>query len=359
MGQIVDDNQSSLRDILIPKTKQMVLETSFIFLFVHTFLFTIFSKLEFYAMIQYEIISVLIYAIAIMLLLGIPDDANSSCNRMLSNVIVLIIIELVIHSIVAIICLGSQYQFQTCIYGVMVLILFEHYISGSKPKSFLLIAFVILGNIVIMMCIDNYKPIYNTIDLNIMRFSRVAVPFLTMIFSAWYAMWISSTIFNYEKILEKKASYDKLTGLANRRYIDNIGYIKEQTYAAMIDIDDFKKFNDTYGHDVGDLVLRDLAKIMKSFRLSIDGLYPIRWGGEEFIIIYNTERGYEDFLEILESFIEVVRNSSIEHESLKLGYTITIGAAKGIDAISYEELIKIADEKLYIGKNSGKNRIIS
>ena len=123
----------------------------------------------------------------------------------------------------------------------------------------------------------------------------------------------------------------------------------------VIDIDDFKKINDTYGHDTGDDVLKSLSEILKDVKREHDDLYSIRWGGEEFILIYN---GTEDFLSLVEHVIHEIRDDKVESDNVTLNYHVTIGISDYYDGETIETMIKIADDRLYNGKNSGKNKIV-
>lgn len=162
------------------------------------------------------------------------------------------------------------------------------------------------------------------------------------------------------KELEKLALLDNLTQLANRNYVEREIHnrFEEKKRFTMpfgilfIDIDHFKKFNDTYGHDVGDTVLKFVANTFVANARPFD-LYG-RWGGEEFIgIIRNINaKGLELLGNRLRSLIE---HSYIMHDSVKLNVTISIGATlvKGNDTI--DSLIKRADTLLYKSKAAGRN----
>jgi len=162
------------------------------------------------------------------------------------------------------------------------------------------------------------------------------------------------------KELEKLALLDNLTQLANRNYIEReIQSLLEEKRRLnvpfgilFIDIDHFKKFNDTYGHDVGDDVLKFVANTFVSNARAFD-LYG-RWGGEEFIgIIRNiNDKDLEALGNRVRSLIE---NSYIIHENEKLNVTISIGATLVNANDSIDSLIKRADTNLYKSKKAGRN----
>jgi len=162
------------------------------------------------------------------------------------------------------------------------------------------------------------------------------------------------------KELEKLALLDNLTQLANRNYIEKEIQSRFEEKKRLnvpfgvffIDIDHFKKFNDTYGHDVGDDVLKFVANTFISNARPFD-LYG-RWGGEEFIGIIRNINGKD--LKLLGNRLRLlIENSYIIHENEKLYVTISIGATLVKDNDTIDSLIKRADTLLYESKTSGRN----
>jgi diguanylate cyclase (GGDEF)-like protein len=161
--------------------------------------------------------------------------------------------------------------------------------------------------------------------------------------------------------MKNKINKDYMTGLYNRRYFFEIGktiYEKSKKLnkiisIAIIDIDDFKKINDTYGHNIGDYAIKYVAKILNENILSSTLISRI--GGEEFcILFYNREK--EEIEKLLEDIRKKFENNLIEVEDLKFKYTISIGCTfeygKNID-----EMMQFADKGLYDAKNSGRNKV--
>ena len=159
--------------------------------------------------------------------------------------------------------------------------------------------------------------------------------------------------------LEEKTLRDKLTNAYNREFFENNYKRLIDTYKnedmkfalVMIDIDDFKKINDTYGHDIGDNVLINLvSKIEKSLR-NDDVL--IRWGGEEFIILLKVSS--KEALEfVLEKLRNIIENSKFKNLPK---ITCSFGGTLYEDNEAIKETIKRADIALYIAKDNGKNKI--
>jgi len=170
----------------------------------------------------------------------------------------------------------------------------------------------------------------------------------------------------YEQTLIK-AHTDSLTGLWNHGYFQQkidqlINKAKEETEPlslVMIDIDDFKVFNDEYGHQQGDSALKKIAKILKDTSRKLD--YVCRYGGEEFAIIL-PKAGIEDAMHIAGRINNSVSNFSfsLEPGASTQKITVSIGVATLPNhANNKSELIKAADKALYEAKNSGKNKALS
>ncbi len=164
------------------------------------------------------------------------------------------------------------------------------------------------------------------------------------------------------KELEKLALLDNLTQLANRTYIERDLKIRFEEHKRFnmpfgvfyIDIDHFKKFNDTYGHDIGDNVLKFVASTFVNNARPFD-LYG-RWGGEEFIgIIRNIS--INDFEQLGNRLRVLVENSYVIHENEKLSVSISIGGTIVNDNDTMDSLIKRADTLLYKSKDCGRNRL--
>ncbi|GEM_PF-5881169 len=162
-----------------------------------------------------------------------------------------------------------------------------------------------------------------------------------------------------EKEIEKMAFVDTLTGASSRLkfnlIIDDILHIarrfNHKFSLVMFDIDHFKSFNDKYGHDVGDFVLKEVSFNVKHIVRETDTF--ARWGGEEFMIILP----YTD-LDNAVMFTSKIQNSIA---SLELGdlpkVTCSFGVVEYILGDTKEDIIKRVDEKLYLAKNSGRNCI--
>ena len=165
---------------------------------------------------------------------------------------------------------------------------------------------------------------------------------------------------DYEN-LKEEVGRDILTGLYNRTYVnqnwkDFVSAKAGETYYAMGDIDKFKMINDTYGHNVGDFVLRNVAKIISDSFPEKDILLA-RWGGEEFLIIMPYCNELEAY-RICERARIVVQESDFIYDGLQLGVTISFGMAVDTPQDeSFNDVMIRADKALYISKDTGRNKV--
>ena len=122
----------------------------------------------------------------------------------------------------------------------------------------------------------------------------------------------------------------------------------------MCDIDFFKKFNDTYGHNAGDAVLRHVANIFHSNIRVDDGVF--RWGGEEFIFLLpNTD--LDTAATLAEKLRKTIEESVCRFEDLELRVTMSFGVHTISQELDVEDNVKAADEKLYQTKENGRNQV--
>lgn len=160
--------------------------------------------------------------------------------------------------------------------------------------------------------------------------------------------------------LEFLASRDSMTGIYNRRKFFELASLlfektEENLFISMIDIDHFKKINDTYGHDAGDIVIKTMAQLVSEL-LPSDGIFG-RIGGEEFAILLENEK--QEVLKLFENIKNNVANLQIEANSDTIRFTISNGIAqKNNQTNSVDELLKAADEALYEAKGTGRNKVI-
>ncbi|MEJ5167485.1 MAG: GGDEF domain-containing protein, partial [Thermoanaerobaculia bacterium] len=161
---------------------------------------------------------------------------------------------------------------------------------------------------------------------------------------------------------EELARTDPLTSLFNRRYAYE--KLKEEILRyertgvpfsiVLLDIDQFKKINDTFGHECGDLILKVVADTLKNVKRAVDT--AIRWGGEEFMLIL-PETELMGALKFAERLKDTISEAEIDYKGNIIKITATFGVAEYSGNI--EDCLKKADDALYEGKKLGRNRVQS
>ncbi|MCH4889597.1 GGDEF domain-containing protein [Acidaminobacter sp. JC074] len=205
-----------------------------------------------------------------------------------------------------------------------------------------------------------------TLILNFYRLfffaGRVNPGFKFEIYQACLGVFLFAVaIFFYDRVIKdeilinkrtkKLSETDQLTRLKNRQYFDlalQKEILSDRAYElALIDIDYFKRVNDTYGHHVGDQVLKTLGELMKKH---FTGALVSRWGGEEFAVIGTNK----DFGLKLTEFKDLVEAYDF---GLDQNITLSIGCIKS-NKMSYDDVLRLADKSLYEAKENGRNCIV-
>ena len=177
---------------------------------------------------------------------------------------------------------------------------------------------------------------------------------------------LSGTIVLRTQSLRRLSRSDRLTGLPNRSYFDE-RVMAEMSRArryghpislAMIDVDHFKRFNDTLGHAAGDVALKTVANTIKKMVRESD--LVVRYGGEEFVAVFpgmNAGAAMERVEAIRGAIAEVPLQLSSQSPAAQL--TISAGvAAYGVDGVEVEDLLDISDSRLFQAKEGGRNRVV-
>jgi diguanylate cyclase (GGDEF)-like protein len=192
------------------------------------------------------------------------------------------------------------------------------------------------------------------VNLNMLLVESITVYFAALVFGALYELIRISRM----ERLKYFSNHDPLTGIANRRFFYQHGVIelekskrfKQNLSVLMLDLDDFKKLNDKYGHAKGDDILIRFCLIVKKFVRKSDIFARI--GGEEFVImLYNVNK--DSALLLGEKILKAVETANFDMpETL----TVSIGCAERKENDTLDSLLKRADDALYEAKNKGKNR---
>jgi len=236
------------------------------------------------------------------------------------------------------------------------------FIQGLKRGLIDIAIFVIMSITIMLIPIDIIAHAAFSTEFKL----RLLYSFLTVTFLS--ALYEYSREQSYKQALalsdkyQKLANFDPLTQLSNRR--DALFILKREQVRALrnkdplsiilCDVDYFKKINDKYGHNAGDAVLIDLAKIFTKSMREQDCV--ARWGGEEFLFILpQTEAKSANIF--AEKIQKILQNHIVNHENEKISVKVSMGIEQFKDNQTIDDAINNADKRLYQAKNAGRNQI--
>lgn len=331
---------------------------------VHICLVVLFSCLHILPLVLLNIGSVILYIICLLVVRR---------GGKLPRVFYAIYLEIIVQSVAATLCIGWPYGFTQY---VIALVPFGYYMChtliDSRRKYIIatllglaaLVSFVSC-RILSMYFGAIYQPdVPENVELGVYIFNTFCnFGFLFMVTAIFLVEMQAATnqLRRQNEMLDRMASIDPLTGLYNRRSMQS--FLNRAVEAEgdapfcliMCDIDDFKKVNDTYGHDIGDIVLREIAQMIQ--RHVRNQGQACRWGGEEMLLLIDS--GLGQAREIAENICSGVNEFDFHFGNQVLHCSITIGIALHRKGDTIDHTITHADNNLYYGKHNGKNRVVS
>ena len=287
-----------------------------------------------------------------------------------------ILFEIPLHSILCTIFVGYEYNFMILlITAISIVFYFGLFLDCFKRPVIFSSIVAIIYYILLIGCkhylsfhtplytgfknANSYSDFFGYFNLSVAIFG---ITFVDILLAIEYG-YIKNRLVSENSKLDNYATYDPLTNLLNRRSADeklnqlfDAHYHDEDAFSViMCDIDKFKLVNDTYGHDAGDYVLKEVAWILKDTVRDED--IVSRWGGEEFLIIVNNNKANAAIL--AERIRAQVEAHTYKYQNLELRVTITLGVSSFHANSDINALIKSADQKLYRGKENGRNQVVA
>lgn len=341
--------------------------------FIHTVFFLVFSFFKIYLLMTFNIFSITLYII------GAYACGTDNFEKNALKWIILIYAEITLHAIVCTVHLGYETYF--FLYAMVELSISAYMLFFACDKK------IFVRMIIIFVCVSlsalagcqiylSIKPPFfswffgrqltNQME-NIMRLMNISFcTVIIFVFSVLFVIEINLLIRKLNAAYDKlsyTAMHDSLTGLYNRHslrdFFDSLDESGNEYCVALGDIDNFKKVNDTYGHDCGDEVLVTVSDIIK------DGIeeqdLACRWGGEEILIIMRGTRS--DCLDRMKGIRSRINASVVESGKTSIKVTMTFGFADCHEVENSEKnhmdsIVILVDGRLYVGKKSGKNVIV-
>ncbi|MCH5324669.1 MAG: GGDEF domain-containing protein [Eubacterium sp.] len=315
-------------------------------------------------MTGFNVISVTLYILGS--LLSVPKGTD----KIKYGWIVAFYIEIMLHAVTCTVLMGWNVGFH--LYAIAVLPIAAYLLFLTTPiKRFIItMAIMIVANAVIMPAVMIYSDGHGSIE-HVPADSERMIAFVNtgftgiiiLVFTFLFVLEISSMFDKLNDVnrqLEFIATHDALTGLYNRHSLKPLFEQLERGNTpyciVMGDIDDFKKVNDTYGHDCGDIVLKSVSDIISDNIGEQDT--ACRWGGEEILIVMHGER--DSCFDVISAIREKINALEIVAEDKSVGVSMTFGFVYCKESTAgIEALISVADSRLYQGKAGGKNVIIA
>lgn len=273
-------------------------------------------------------------------------------------------VSILIFTVINVYYLGWRLGVQHYLAVLLVFVFFSKYKHETAKLLYSLFLFI-LRLILYFYCQFN-SPVV-ALDMELSGAMQIANSFFIFLSFGVIAYLFSTTtqemegkLIEYNRKLMKQANTDTLTGLYNRRrtmeYLEKLLETPDtQISICLCDIDFFKRVNDTYGHDIGDEVLKKISETFQK-RLPPD-TFISRWGGEEFLLIFPRLNGDETII-ALETLRQKIKEIVFDGGSETFSVTLTYGLVEYDYRSDITTLLKEADEKLYLGKESGRDRII-
>lgn len=333
-------------------SKELAFTIDIILLLIHTYLFLFFAICHMTVMAVVNVFSIIVYVIMMKV-------AKKNPYQFLK----ITYWEILLHMGLAIVFVGWDFGFQYYSFALIPLMFFcDHLSRTSSDKSSYPVSwsiFVITCFLALRAYTWNFEAIYHAKNTFTVLFSAGINAVFVFVFLIFY-------IANYESLTlhtEKMATKDQLTGLNNRHKMrDIMDSVKEQNEnymasVAMIDIDNFKSVNDTYGHDIGDIVLKDVAEYIR--KNQDDRVIGSRWGGEEFLVLGIGEYSHIFLQQKMRKLVEDIDAHIVQTPKGEIGVTITVGVAVRKESEEMDDIIRRADAYLYEGKLTGKNKMVA
>ena len=253
--------------------------------------------------------------------------------------------------------LGFNTGFHFYLIALCIVSFFTTYFSKSKNlKGSLIWVGLSLAIYLTLYFVTKFNAPYYVIDqwLEITLFTTHAI--VVFLFIASYLLVFLKYALSLEKKIMIQSRTDELTQIGNRYALFDYfeAEPKDDKIVALFDIDDFKNINDKYGHVTGDFILKRVAELTTE---NLKDSFVCRYGGEEFVVVFNSDN-FDAVIEELETFRKNIEKETFEFENAKINVTITIGVSQYKDDISLEKWVELADEKMYFGKNNGKNKTV-
>ena len=358
--QINKEDEGFLKKLLAFFTKNSYSFTVAVMGMVHLGLLIIFLVAGVIPLVLVNLVSVIIYVFCFIL-----------CKfNIIYPAYISVILEVTFYSVISTYFVGLRCGTYCFLFSIVPIIIYFgcRLFKGKKRWSVALMLFLnFVTFIVLYIRFFNAEPVYQVspvIMLLLVVFSSFAMVLATVFYNAMYIFASENTVVTLEeknKQLTADAKEDALTSLLNRRgFLPLVKALMDKKESqkfciAFCDLDDFKRVNDSYGHEAGDEVLKHATMMI---RQELPGSDICRWGGEEFVILLK-DCDLVSAKAKVERLRKTIESNPTSFFNKQIFVTTTIGLEQYSSVYNTpEEVIKKADERMYYGKQHGKNILV-
>lgn len=352
---------SNKKTNILAQTKDVYIKAVLSMLILHLIYAIMFYFAGSFLSVVYNIISIVIYTILLAF------AGNSKYAKICFTTC---FAEMIIFSGIEVIMCGYDSGFTFYFIGIVSLTAYLVYMLYEDIQMTLLSTLIEIIYFVIITIInfmnpgfvfdftENWHHIIYIVNMTLCLLMLVS---FVIIFTA-RSKQIEITLQRENRKLESAANYDPLTKLLNRRTFDhyfaeaihNVTENGQDFTVVMIDIDNFKGVNDTYGHDAGDDILKNVALMLKYVVRPYDTIF--RWGGEEIVLLLSANKTAA--CDVAKRCCQKIENFVLSNDGHDIKVTITAGVCPYTAMDTKDSIIEKADEALYYGKNHGKNQVV-
>lgn len=277
-----------------------------------------------------------------------------------ATAVMVMAVEVAVHTCACVLLLGWEAGFQYYLMASVPVILLNYRLKTPTIIS-LSVVFCALFAVLFAVAGGQVRHYAHPAAVEAIHYANIVIAFTAIGLTSFYFRMASLIA---EQELEQLATTDSLTGLFNRRKMLDILEARDRLVARggfrlcvlLADVDHFKRFNDTYGHECGDEVLRATALLIRERLREVDAV--ARWGGEEFLIMLSGT-GLEAACRIAEELRREVASRRTRFGGLELSVTMTFGVAEHRPGRTLDGTLALADEALYRGKQAGRDCVMS
>lgn len=356
---------------------------------MHITFFITFSVFKMGMLMLVNVFSILIYIVSSIV------TFRTDLSKYGAHWLLVIYLEVLLHALICTVIQGMEVAFYLFPLMITPLCAYYLFIFCNKKKFFRIAVVMVCTSLIslagVFVFIENVGTVYELTGMHVLSHTEILTIRTINIIFTFVLLVVFTAIFYIEVMrlfsqlresnekLNFIATHDALTGLSNRhslwKFFDELEQSKDHYCVVMGDLDDFKKINDTYGHDCGDIVLKSVANVILGKKNEGSDM-ACRWGGEEMLLVMRGTR--EDCFDRIDKIKTEISSLGIVHEGRPVKVTMTFGFADSEEMkdlrkpedvevvtatrtaahIGMENLISVVDKRLYIGKRSGKNVII-